>query len=304
MKYRQSLMNYAQKHGVAKASRKYNKTRSYIYFWRKRYNGTLESLACQSRRPHSHPNQHTEAEIKLIKDMRRRNPKLGMIDLWHRFKKRGYTRRPETLFRVMRNLGMFEKQEKKPKYTPKPYEKMQYAGQRLQLDVKRVPMNCLANKEEKLYQYTIIDEFSRIRLLGAYNEQSTYSSADFIKKAVKWYKRRGINIECVQTDNGFEFTNRFSPSKKHLQTLFEQTLSNLGIKHKLIRPYTPRHNGKVERSHREDQKNFYNTHKFYSLDDFSKQLAVHNKYSNNRPMRPLAWLSPLEFFSEKFVQYV
>ena len=77
MAYRQSLMQYAEKYGVSRASRKYHKSRSYIYFWKKRWDGTPESLVCQSRRPHSHPNQHTEAELKLIRDMRRRNPTLG-----------------------------------------------------------------------------------------------------------------------------------------------------------------------------------------------------------------------------------
>ena len=92
MAYRQSLMKYAEKYGVSRASRKYNKSRSYIYFWKQRWDGTVASLACHSRRPHSHPNQHTEAELKLIRDMRRRNPTLGMIELWHRLKARGYTR--------------------------------------------------------------------------------------------------------------------------------------------------------------------------------------------------------------------
>ena len=69
MAYRQSLMKYVEKHGVKRASRKYNKSRSYIYFWKARWDGTAESLACRSRRPHSHPNQHTEAELKLIRDM-------------------------------------------------------------------------------------------------------------------------------------------------------------------------------------------------------------------------------------------
>ena len=80
-----------EKYGVSRASRKYNKSRSYIYFWKKRWDGRAESLVCQSRRPHSHPNQHTEAELKLIRDMRRRNPKLGMVELWHRLRQRGYT---------------------------------------------------------------------------------------------------------------------------------------------------------------------------------------------------------------------
>ena len=85
MRYRQTLLEYAQKNGVSRASRKYNKSRSYIHFWKARYDGTKESLADRSRRPHSHPNQHTSEELKLIRDMRRRNPKLGMIEFWGGF---------------------------------------------------------------------------------------------------------------------------------------------------------------------------------------------------------------------------
>ena len=90
MAYRQSLMKYAEKYGVSRASRKYNKSRSYIYFRKQRRDGSAVSLACQSRRPHSHPNQHTEAERKLIRDMRRRNPTPGMIGLRHRLRLRVY----------------------------------------------------------------------------------------------------------------------------------------------------------------------------------------------------------------------
>ncbi|MDU2195121.1 MAG: IS481 family transposase, partial [Clostridiales bacterium] len=230
-------------------------------FWKTRWDGTVQSLACPSRRPHSHPNQHTEAELKLIRDMRRRNPELGMVELWHRLRKRGYTRRPESLFRVMRKLGLFPQAEKKPVYKPKPYEQMTYPGQRVPVDVKVVPRRCIADQELRLFQYTAIDEFTRLRFLGAYPEQSTYSSADFLKKLVK----------C------------------------EQTAALPGTRHKLIRPYTSRHNGKVERSHREDHKRFYSCHKFYSLNGFNKQFTVHNRRSNNFPMRPLHWLSPAEF---------
>ena len=300
MAYRQSLMKYAEKYGVSRACRKYNKSRSYIYFWKARWDGTVQSLACQSRRPHSHPNQHTEAELKLIRDMRRRNPSLGMIELWHRLRQRGYARRPESLFRVMRKLGMFPQPKAKMPYKAKPYEQMTYPGQRVQVDVKVVPRRCITDQGLRLFQYTAIDEFTRLRFLAAYPEQSTYSSADFLKRLTAWYARRGIHVECVQTDNGIEFTNRFSGSKRDLPTLFEAAAATLGVRHKLIRPYTPRHNGKVERSHREDQKRFYSCHSFYSLDDFAKQLAIHNCRSNSFPMRPLGWLSPREFT----VQYV
>ena len=302
MKYRQSLMKYAEKYGVSRASRKYNKGRSCIYFWRNRWDGTVESLGCQSRRPHSHPRQHTDEELKLIRDMRRRNPKLGLTELWYRLKKRGYSRTVESLFRCMRREGLIKPTTVEKGRQSKPYEKMTHPGERVQIDVKVVPRRCIADKELRLYQYTAIDEYSRCRILGAYPEQSTYSSADFLRRVVRAFSRKGIKVECVQTDNGFEFTNRFSNSKKDIPSLFEVTAAELKIKHKLIKPYTPRHNGKVERSHREDQRLFYDIRSFYSLDDFGGQLAAHQSRTNNRPMRPLKWLSPKEVLSSFRVQ--
>ena len=303
MKYLQSLMKYAEKNGVSAASRKYNRSRSFIYFWKGRWDGSIESLECQSRKPHSHPNQHTEEELTLIRNMRRRNPDLGIVELWCRLKKRGYTRCVESLYRVMRREGLIREKKAVKKYIPKPYEQMTHPGERIQIDVKVVPRRCIADPELRLFQYTAIDEYSRFRVLGAYPEQSTYSSTQFLLKVVSEFTRRGIEVECVQTDNGFEFTNRFSTTKNK-PTLFEETAQQLGIRHKLIRPYTPRHNGKVERSHREDQKRFYNKHSFYSLDDFGGLLAAHQRNSNQLPMRPLHWRSPQDVLISFPVQYV
>ena len=127
------------------------------------------------------------------------------------------------------------------------------------------------------------------RYLEAFKEHSSYSAAEFIRHCVK---RFPYSIECVQTDNGSEFTNRMNSSKIIRPTLFQKTLEELGIRHKLIRVFTPRHNGKVERSHRKDNEYFYANHKFYSFDDYKKQLAVWNRTYNDFPMRPLNWHSP------------
>lgn len=253
MQFRQSLMKYSEKYGVKRAARKYNKSRSYIYFWKARWDGTVESLADKSKRPHHHPNEHTPDELKLIRDMQRRNPQLGLTELWHRLRKRGYTRRVESLYRVLKRLASLPQTPAKPTYKPKPYEQMTYPGERVQIDVKFVPLKCLANKEQKLYQYTA-------------------------------------------------FTTRFIQGLKDKPTLFQITAEKLGIQHKLIRLYTPRHNSKVERSHREDHNKFYSCHSFYSCDDLNRQLKAHLRRSNDRPMRPLGWLSPVEFLSDYCVQ--
>ncbi len=114
-------MKYAEKHGVSRASRKYNKSRSYIYFWKERWDGSVESLVTQSRRPHHHPNEHTEAELDLIRRYHRRNPDLELPELWQRLKKRGYSRRLESLYRVMKKYGMLPQKPKPEKHIAKYY---------------------------------------------------------------------------------------------------------------------------------------------------------------------------------------
>ncbi|MBS6472377.1 MAG: DDE-type integrase/transposase/recombinase [[Eubacterium] siraeum] len=290
---RQAIIEYSLKKGVTKAARRYNVSRQFIYRWQKRYDGTLESLENKSHRPHSHPNQHTEEEIKLIKDMRKRNKNLGLVVFWVKLKERGYTRSITSLWRVLKRFELAPIKPPNPKYIAKPYEKMWYPGQRVQIDVKFVPDACIVGQAKaegkKFYQYTAIDEYSRYRYLEAFEEHSTYSSAVFLEHMLKAFK---FPVECVQTDNGSEFTKRLGASEKPTSTLFEARLEQCGIKHKLIKPYTPRHNGKVERSHRKDNEYFYATHTFYSFEDFKKQLAVHNRKYNNFPIRPLDWKTP------------
>ena len=120
--------------------------------------------------------------MALIRNMRRRNLNLGIVELWARLRNRGYTRCVESLWRVLRREGLAEEEKPRKKYTPKPYEQMQRPGQRIQIDVKVVPRSCIADPQLKLYQYTAIDEYSRYRILGAYPEQRTYSSANFLRK--------------------------------------------------------------------------------------------------------------------------
>ena len=139
MRYRLSLIRFAEKHGVSKAAIKYKTNRQYIYRWKRRYDGTLESLRDRSHRPHHHPNQHTPDEIKLIHDMRRRNPNAGLVVFWVKLMQRGYTRSIPGLYRFLKKQGILTQKLPNPKYIPKPYEQMQYPGQRIQIDVKFVP---------------------------------------------------------------------------------------------------------------------------------------------------------------------
>lgn len=165
MKFRRSMVEYALKHGVTKTAIKYNTYRQYVYRWLRRYDGSLESLRNKSRRPKHHPKAHTAAELKLIQDMRRRNPEAGLVVFWVKLRQRGYSRSITGLYRTLKRIGMTPVKPPNPKYVPKPYEQMLYPGQRIQIDVKFVPSACLTGeaKGKRFYQYTAIDEFSRWR---------------------------------------------------------------------------------------------------------------------------------------------
>lgn len=302
IQYKQSVVKYSLKHGVTKAAIKFKMHRKTIYRWREKYDGTAQSLKNKSRRPHSHPNEHTKEEIKLIKNYKYKNKETGLVVLWIKLRKAGYTRSITSLYRVMQRIGIYSKvPSKKKEYEPKPYEEMRYPGERVQVDVKYVPAKSLTKevkeKDGRYYQYTAIDEYTRKRVLWASKEQSTSASTEFIKVIMKKFP---FKIECIQTDNGFEFTNRLNWQGTKKKTMFEKKLEELGIKHKLIKPKTPRHNGKVERSHRKDQERFYYNKIFCSFEDFKSRLKYWEKEYNNFPMKPLKWLSP----NEKYLEYI
>ena len=143
----------------------------------------------------------------------------------------------------------------------------------------------------KYYQYTAIDEYTRIRYTYFTEEHSTYESTKFLEKVIKYYP---FKIELIQTDNGAEFTNRLSwrPAEKNKDTMFEKKIKELGIKYSLIRPHTPTQNGKVERSHRTDQERFYYKNVFMSLKDLREKGKKWRIKYNNFPISTLGWLSP------------
>ena len=149
---------------------------------------------------------------------------------------------------------------------------------------------------QKYYQYTAVDECTCWTYREMYEEHSTYSSTDFLKKLIL---NCPFPIKEIQTDNGTEFTRALISNDGKL-SLFEEMLEKCGIKYHRIRVATPRHNGKVERQHRTDEKRFYKKMKMYNLADGRKQLEKYNKKSNNISKICLCFLTPNEML-EKYL---
>ncbi len=215
--YLQSICKYAEKFGITKAAIKYRKHKSYVHRWLHRYDGTLESLKKKSTRPHHHPNQHTEEELRWIGNYKRRMPNGSLVDVWISLRKnKGYTRCIPSLYRAMKRMGYYKTKNKKKKIFNGKMEQMTFAGERIQIDVKFCPRSCIKTEEpEKFYQFTAIDEYSRLRYIEAFQDNSSYSAKVFLRNALEYfYKQHKFKVKCVQTDNGREFTNRFDKTTK------------------------------------------------------------------------------------------
>ena len=289
--FRQRVIRYSEKNGVTKAANRFHISRNAIYEWKARYDGSWKSLLDRSHRPH-HPAEHTPEEYDLIRRYWYRNKEDRMI-LWMKIREKGYTRSYKSMCRALKRMQLQSEEKARHSYKPKPYEAALYPGQKVQIDVKFVPSRCVAG-ETKYYQYTAIDEYSRLVYREMYEEHSTYSSQDFIRKVIAFYP---FKIELVQTDNGTEWTNALI-SNNPTPTLFEKELIKAKIEYKRIRVATPRHNGKVERQHRTDEARFYGKLRMYSLEDGRKQLARYNRFSNTIPKVCLNYKSPNEVLAE------
>ena len=287
--WRQRLVNFTRGHTITETAIRFHVSRKTVYKWLNRYDGTLESLSDQSHRPKTSPNRHTEEELRNIRKRLKRHKWKDLILVYQELIERDeYTRSYGGFKRICRKLWNCKEKKRPTKRRPKPYQRADYPGQKVQVDVKYVPSYCVVNGE-KYYQYTAVDECSRWTYREMYDEHSTYSSKDFLEKLIR---RAPFPIREIQTDNGSEFTNRLLVKKSKHLTLFEKALNEYGIIYHRIQIATPRHNGKVERQHRIDEERFYSNMRMYSLEDGRNQLASYQRKSNNYIKQCLGMRSP------------
>ena len=146
--------------------RKYHISKASLMRWNKRFDGTRDSLRDRSHRPiNPHPNAHTEKELKWINDLHRRNPHISICEMYGKLRsQKGYSRHPGSLYRIYKALGFSSKAPStKKKRKPQKYYTPESLGIKWQMDVKYVPKACYVGEmPDKFYQYTMIDEASRI----------------------------------------------------------------------------------------------------------------------------------------------
>lgn len=168
----------------------------------------------------------------------------------------------------------------------KRYEKP-LPGHRVQIDVKFIAP--LQGSRKKHYQFTAIDDCTRIRVLRIYDRLNQKTAIQFVDYVLE---KLPFKVEVIQTDNGAEF-----------QAHFHYHVLDAGIGHVYIKPATPRLNGKVERSHRIDEEEFYRMLDGVMIDDtdlFNDRLQEWETFYNFQPTsRRLRRTNPFERLRQK-----
>ena len=190
---------------------------------------------------------------------------------------------PSTVGHILKREGLIQARPKKTKKKHTKRYQMPNPGDLVQMDVKYVPYLI---KGQRHYQFTAIDDCSRWRFANIYPEKSTYSTKLFTEELIK---KAPFPISCIQTDGGPEFTNQHISDprcvlKEPAIHILDKICAKHNIRHKLIPVATPQINGKVERSHRIDEEEFYRIKQYknaISLKD-KFQTWIH-KYNYQRP---------------------
>lgn len=176
-----------------------------------------------------------------------------------------------TIYRVLRENGVnhLPKTASRRAIHTKRYAKS-VPGHHVQVDVKFLKLKDATGKSIRRYQYTAIDDATRIRALQIYEKHNQDCAIKFIDYVIERFPFR---LSMVRTDRGHEFQARF-----HFH------VEDLGIQHVYIKPRSPQLNGKVERSHLTDQREFYQLLTYTDDVDLNSKLEAWESFNNyDRP---------------------
>ncbi len=285
------ILEHAERTGnVAKTCRYYGIPRSIFYVWRSAYvKGGEQALKNKKPIPKKQPNRTPDEIADKVLYLRRKYH-LGPIRImWYLARYHDIRMSDATIYRILKRNGLncLPRQAKKRTVHTKRYNK-QVPGHHIQMDVKFLIFKGKDGKKTKRYQYTAIDDATRVRALKVYKRHTQANAIDFVNHIIQKFPFR---IQQIRTDNGHEF-----------QAKFHWHVEDLGIRHAYIKPRSPQLNGKVERSHRSDQEEFYQLLSYKDDVDLEEKLEEWERFYNlSRPHGAHKGKTPYEILKEKLL---
>lgn len=268
-----AVLEYARGIGSnAKAWREYEIPKSTFYLWKKAYE--KEGIAGLKRKKpvaYNHPKQIQSEVIERVLQIRRLYQLGPERIMWYLERYHGISISDSSVYRILARNGLNRLPEtatRRALYT-KRYAKT-VPGHHIQVDVKFLTLEDDEGYKVRRYQYTAIDDATRVRALQIYRKHNQQCAIQFINYVIEKFPFR---INTIRTDRGHEF-----------QAKFHWHVEDQGMKHVYIKPRSPQLNGKVERSHRTDQEEFYQLLTYTDDVDLNRKLEAWEKFYNfDRP---------------------
>ncbi len=274
---RLAAVEYADEHGLSAAGRKFGLDRKTVREWRKRYaQQGVAGLA--PRYPAERARKLVDPVLQAAIDHARVNLSYGatktQLWLWRAHRLRISQHRIRYLVRSLELPGL--RKQRKPPPRQLHLVERETPGDCVQIDVKFVRV-----RGRHYFQYTAIDDCSRFRVLRLFRYQNVRTSLEFLSIV---RREMPFRIRQVQTNNGTEFSFRFKMACEEAE-----------LRHRYIRPRRPQQNGKVERSHRIDNEEFWNRHCFKSFEAAEAALRDwQSRYNRERISMALRGRTPTE----------
>lgn len=289
------MLLYEQVENISFVCRHFGISRKTFYKWYNRYRSSgnnPNSLMDRSRKPKHSPNITKEQIIRLIKRIRKKT-KFGPDRIrFYLIKEHSINIPHSTIYAILRREGLIVKHKRRKK-RPLMYN-LPYPGDNVQVDIKFIG----GYSTKRVVQYSALDDATRLKLTRLYQERSNHYSVEFLDYIIAKFPFR---IKRISTDNDSVFTQLYTaePRTHPLKPVrihpFTLRCRELKIRHKLNRPASPQQNGKVERSHRTDDEEFYRLHKSYCLEYLIKERVRYDRlFNNHRPHMGLQGLTPLQ----------
>jgi transposase InsO family protein len=283
VRFKLFVLELAQDLSVTKVCQEYNVPRASFYRWKEKYQKAGRAGLFRKRSiAYRHARRAAPEVVEKILLLHTEH-QLGALRIMYYLERYHEVKISEsTVSRVLKAHGL----SRLPKSAPKrALHTQRYAktvpGHHVQVDVKFLQLKDREGKMVKRYQYTAIDDATRIRALQIFPEHNQERAIQFMNYVVERFPFR---ISTIRTDRGHEFQARF-----HCH------VEDQGMPHVYIKPQTPQLNGKVERSQRTDQTEFYQLLTYTDDIDLNAKLkSWENFYNYDRPHLSLDGKTPYE----------
>ncbi len=283
------ILRHAEKIGhVARTCRYFGIGRASFYRWKSAYERDGEAGLVNAKTiPKNPPNQTPPEVAEKVLHLRRKYYLGPERIMWYLARYHSIKLSDATIYRILKRNGLnrLPRGTRLRKVHTKRYNK-QVPGHHIQMDVKFLTFIGKKGEKTRRFQYTAIDDATRVRALKVYKKHTQANAIDFVDHIIDKFPFR---IREVRTDNGHEF-----------QAKFHWHVEDLGIRHAYIKRGTPQLNGKVERSHRSDQQEFYQLLSYKGDVDLEAKLDEWERFYNfHRPHGAFKGKTPYEALRER-----